>query len=232
MFTRTLGRSGIVVSALGLGCWTIGGTLWRGDRPSAGARSTMTNRSAPSGAHLSCGVTFFDTADVYGAGHSERVLGQALGGDRSKVIVATKFGNAFDEATRQITGAEATPEYVRQACEASLRRLGMDVIDLYQFHVPDYELDQALATRDALEELVEAGKIRYYGWSTDDPDHARLWADGPHYTSMQQRLNIFEGNRETLAVCDELNLASINRTPLGKGLLTGKFTAEDQAASG
>ena len=102
----------------------------------------------------------------------------------------------------------------------------MSVVDLYQFHVGDYDPTLALATRDALEELVAAGKIRYYGWSTDDPARARIFAEGPHCVAIQQRFNIFEGNLETLAVCEKHNLASINRSPLAKGLLTGKFTTD------
>jgi aryl-alcohol dehydrogenase-like predicted oxidoreductase len=100
--------------------------------------------------------------------------------------------------------------------------LRTDYIDLYQFHLGGYDGD-AVATRDALEELVTEGKIRWYGWSTDDPGRARLFAEGPHCCAMQQSLSVVYGDRETLAVCEELNLASLNRGPLVKGLLTGKF---------
>ena len=228
MFTRKLGRSGIEVSGLGLGCWAIGGPLWRGDQPAGWGQVDDAESIRAVHRALELGVTFIDTADVYGGGHSEEVLGKALAGKRDKVIIATKFGNAFDQ-TKHITGADGSPAYVKQACEASLRRLKIDVIDLYQFHVGDYDPVKALATRDALEELVAAGKIRYYGWSTDDPARARIFAEGPHCVAIQQRLNIFEGNLETLAVCEKHNLASINRSPLAKGLLTGKFSADSAA---
>jgi len=224
--TRTLGRSGIAVSGLGMGCWAIGGPAWRDGKPIGwgdvdDAESVRAIHTA-----LDLGVTLFDTADIYGAGHSERILGQALAGKRSQVVIASKFGNQFDEATRQAIGRDASPAHIRRACEASLRRLKTDYLDLYQFHLGDYDLAQAVEVRETLEELVAAGKIRAYGWSTDDPARARLFAEGPHCATIQQRLNIFDGNAETLAVCEAANLGSLNRGPLAMGLLTGKFTAD------
>jgi len=224
--TRTLGRSGIAVSGLGMGCWAIGGPAWRDGKPIGwgdvdDAESVRAIHTA-----LDLGVTLFDTADIYGAGHSERILGQALAGKRSQVVIASKFGNLFDEATRQAIGRDASPAHIRRACEASLRRLKTDYLDLYQFHLGDYDLAQAVEVRETLEELVAAGKIRAYGWSTDDPARARLFAEGPHCATIQQRLNIFDGNAETLAVCEAANLGSLNRGPLAMGLLTGKFTAD------
>jgi len=228
MFTRQLGRSGIEVSALGLGCWAIGGLFWREGRVVGWGEVDDEESIRAIHRGLDLGVTFFDTADIYGAGHSEKILGRALAGHRDAVVIATKFGKAFDEQTRQATETNATPEYIRQACEASLRRLRTDVIDLYQFHVGDFDVAGAPAVRDVLEELVASGKIRSYGWSTDDPDRARVFAEGRHCTAVQQSLNIFDGNEETLAVCEELNLASVNRSPLAKGLLTGKFNADSK----
>jgi aryl-alcohol dehydrogenase-like predicted oxidoreductase len=177
------------------------------------------------------GVTFFDTADVYGAGHSERVLGRALADRRDQVVIATKFGNTFDEDTRQITGSDASPDYVRRACEASLRRLNTDYIDLYQFHVNNYDPDQAGAVRDVLEDLVAEGKIRRYGWSTDFPDRARVFAQGPNCTTVQHQMNVLDDARPMIALCEELDLASINRGPLAMGLLTGKYRADSKLAS-
>lgn len=228
--TRTLGRSGIAVSGLGMGCWAIGGPAWRDGTPIGwgdvdDAESVRAIHKA-----LDLGVTLFDTADIYGAGHSERVLGQALAGRRHQVVIASKFGQLFDEATRQAIGRDASPAHIRRACDASLRRLGTDYLDLYQFHIGDYDLARAAEVRETLEALVAAGKIRAYGWSTDDPARARLFAEGPHCASIQQRLNIFDGNAETLAVCEAANLASLNRGPLAMGLLTGKFTAESTIA--
>jgi aryl-alcohol dehydrogenase-like predicted oxidoreductase len=213
----------LTVSALGLGCWAIGGPFWRGANPVGwgevdDAKSLVALQRA-----LDMGITFFDTSDVYGCGHSERILGEALAGQRNQVVIATKFGNIFDEQTRQITGASGEPEHVRQACEASLRRLQTDYIDLYQFHIGNYELEKAEATREVLEQLVSEGKIRWYGWSTDDPTRAALFAQGKHCAAIQQRFNLFEGDTETLEICETQNLASINRGPLAMGLLTGKF---------
>ena len=174
---------------------------------------------------MDLGITLFDTADVYGAGHGEEVLGRAIAGRRDHLIVATKFGKKFDSQSKNRLEEDASPEYIRQACEASLRRLNTDVIDLYQFHNGAHDPDMAVEVRDVLEELVAAGKIRYYGWSTDSPEAARVFADGPHCTAIQQRLSLFEGSAETLAVCEQYDMASINRGPLAQGLLTGKFTA-------
>jgi aryl-alcohol dehydrogenase-like predicted oxidoreductase len=230
LMARTLGRSGIAVSGLGMGCWAIGGPAWRDGKPIGWGDVDDAESVAAIHRALDLGVTLFDTADIYGAGHSERILGQALGqalaGRRHQVVIATKFGQRFDEATRQAIGPDASPAYIRSACDASLRRLNTDIIDLYQFHLGDYDPAQAVEVRETLEGLVAAGKIRAYGWSTDDPVRARLFAEGPHCAAIQQRLNIFDGNAETLAVCEAANLASLNRGPLAMGLLTGKFTAD------
>jgi aryl-alcohol dehydrogenase-like predicted oxidoreductase len=174
---------------------------------------------------LELGVNFFDTADVYGTGDSEHVLAKGIEGRRDQVVIATKFGNTFDEAARQMTGANTSPDYVRQACEDSLRRLNTDYIDLYQFHLNDHDLGDAAQVRDMLEQLVDEGKIRCYGWSTDFPDRARLFAEGQHCAAIQHNMNVLDDAAEVIAVCEELNLASINRGPLAMGLLTGKYTA-------
>ena len=228
MLTRRLGRSNLTVSALGLGCWAIGGPFWRGENPVGWGEVDDNKSLAALQRALDLGVTFFDTSDVYGCGHSERLLGQALAGQRDQVVIATKFGNIFDEQTRQITGASGEADHVRRACEASLRRLQTDYIDLYQFHIGNYELDKAGETRETLEQLVTEGKIRWYGWSTDDPARAAFFAQGNHCAAIQQRFNLFEGNTETLAICETHNLASINRGPLAMGLLTGKFDQNSQ----
>jgi aryl-alcohol dehydrogenase-like predicted oxidoreductase len=175
---------------------------------------------------LDLGVTFFDTSDVYGCGHSEEVLARALTGKRNQVVIATKFGNVFDPETKHITGEDASPEYIRQACEASLRRLDTDYIDLYQFHLWGYPVDGAGPVIETLEALTGEGKIRGYAWSTDRPDAVRVFADGPNCTAVQQRLNIFEGDARVLTLCETFDLASINRGPLARGLLTGKFATD------
>ncbi|MEM7125563.1 MAG: aldo/keto reductase [Chloroflexota bacterium] len=223
MFQRNLGKSDITVSLLGLGCWAIGGDAWGKVNDQESIRAI--HRA------LDLGVTFYDTANVYGGGHSERVLGEALGTKRSDVIVATKFGNGQDEQTGQPFSKQSAAQFIVNACEASLRRLNTDYIDLYQFHLNNYDPLDAEPVRNALDSLVQSGKIRYYGWSTDGPEQAQAFADSEHYIAVQQRLNLFEGDETTLAVCEEHNLASINRGPLAMGLLTGKYSNESQLSS-
>lgn len=225
VLTRPLGRSGIQVSALGLGCWAIGGPFWSGKTP-VGWGEVDDNESIQA-IHrgLELGVTFFDTADVYGTGRSERVLARALAGKRHQVVIATKFGNTFDEAARQMIGYDASPDYIRQACEASLLRLNTDYIDLYQFHINGYDPAQAHEVRDTLETLVREGKIRAYGWSTDNPEGARVFAAGPHCTAIQHEINVLDDAPSVIAVCEQHDLASVNRGPLAMGLLTGKYAA-------
>ena len=231
MFTRTMGRSGINVSALGLGCWAIGGPFWRNGEPVGWGNVNDGQSTQAILRAFELGITFFDTAAVYGCGHSERVLGKALAGLREQVFIATKFGQVFEEDSRQVTGYDTSPESIMKECEASLRRLNTDYIDLYQCHVKDVDNDHAVIVRETLEKLVTMGKIRFYGWSTDDADRARIFAQGTHCTAIQQRLNVFEGEMLTLEVCEQSNLASINRSPLGMGLLTGKFTVDTPIAA-
>ena len=224
MFMRMLGDGGPQVSAMGVGTWAIGGPFSRGDSPVGWG--DVDDRESLRALHraMDLGVTFFDTSDVYGCGHSERLLGQAIADRRDRVVVATKFGNVFDEASRTITGHDASPEYILRACEASLRRLGTDTIDVYFLHVGDHPMEDAPSVRDALEDLVTQGKIRAYGWSTDDPARARLFAEGAHCVAVEHRMNLFERNDAMLAVCDAFGIASIVRSPLAMGLLTGKFS--------
>ena len=228
---RILGRSGIVVSALGMGCWAIGGPFWSGDTPQGWGQVDDAESARAIQAALDHGINFFDTANVYGAGHSERVLGRALAGRRAQAVIATKFNAVFDETTRQVTGSDTTPAGIRQACEASLRRLNTDYIDLYQFHANGFPAAEAGPVRDTLEALVKDGKIRAYGWSTDFPDRAEFFAQGPACTAIQLQLNVLDDNPAVIAVCERHNLAAINRGPLAMGLLTGKYTAASQPSA-
>ncbi|MFI7020486.1 aldo/keto reductase [Streptomyces sp. NPDC050164] len=221
--TRQLGRSGIEVSALGFGCWAIGGEWQDTDGQPLGWGKVDDEESVRAVRRaLDLGVTFFDTADTYGAGHSERVLGRALGKRRDDVVVATKWGNVFDEDTRTRTGGDASPAYLRRALTASLDRLGTDYVDLYQFHLSDADPEQAALLRDACEELVREGLIRAYAWSTDDPARAAVFAEGPHCAAVQHTLNVLQDAPAMIRLCEEAGLASINRSPLAMGLLTGK----------
>jgi aryl-alcohol dehydrogenase-like predicted oxidoreductase len=230
MLTRTLGKSGLQVSALGMGCWAIGGPWdWAQpgmDRFPAGwgqiddAESIRAIHAA-----LDLGINFFDTAANYGAGHSEEVLGRALQGRRHDVIIATKFGHIVDEEAKTVYGDESQIlANVRGDVENSLRRLQTDHIDIYQLHEGSYDPAKALALREVLEELVAAGKIRWYGWSTDLVDRAQAFADGAHCTSIQFGLNALYDNPEMRRLCAAHDLAGINKDPLNKGMLTGKFT--------
>lgn len=228
---RKLGRSGIEVSALGMGCWAIGGPFWAGETPLGWGEVDDAESTRAIHAALELGVTLFDTANVYGAGHSERVLGRALGERRSQVVVATKFSNVFDENTRQVIRQDATPAGIRQACEESLRRLGTDYIDLYQFHDNGFPAEQAAPVRDTLEALVKEGKIRAYGWSTDFPDRAEVFAQGPKCSAIQLQLNVLDDNPAVIALCEKHNLAALNRGPLAMGLLTNKYTAESKPSA-
>jgi aryl-alcohol dehydrogenase-like predicted oxidoreductase len=226
LMMRILGRSGIEVSAVGMGCWAIGGPFFSGDTPLGWGEVDDDESIRAIHAALDQGVNFFDTADVYGTGHSERVLARALAGKRDQVVIATKFGSVFDETTRQSTGASAEPDFIRRACEASLRRLNTDVIDLYQFHLNGYDAEQSIAVRDTLESLVAEGKIRAYGWSTDFEAGARVFAEGPNCAAIQSQMNVLDDAPQIVAVCEQFNLANINRGPLAMGLLTGKYTPE------
>jgi len=235
-FTRTLGRSGIEVSALGLGCWAIGGP-WRFNGEEAGW-SDVNDSESLRALHqaLDLGVNFFDTAANYGAGHSERLLGKAVKRCRGQVVIATKFGYLVDEETKVVVHYDDKEEdsdvasRLRADMEKSLKRLDTDYIDVYQVHVWGLMVDLALQAREILEDLVKEGKIRTYGWSTDRPDAVKAFSTSPNCGVVQQQLSVLDGNEELLALCEELNLASLNRGPLGMGLLTGKYAPDSRFA--
>ena len=196
MYKRILGRSGIEVSALGMGCWGLSGVYYRGDGGASGWGEVDDDESIRT-VHraIELGVTLFDTADVYGCGRSERVLGRALAGKRDKVVVATKFGRVFDESKREILGNDPRPAHVREACEESLRRLGTDWIDLYQWHIGEASLDDADGTREAIEKLLM--KARFVGTDGQDDAVARMFS--PMATTaprIQQHFNVFGGDEE------------------------------------
>ena len=239
---RTLGRSGIEASAVGMGCWAIGGPSLSGGAQVGWGVVDDSESTRAIHAALELGVSFFDTAAGYGAGHSERVLGAAVKGRRDKVVIATKFGQEVDEVAKKVTPYGESDEdgegeedgdvagHVRSNLENSLRRLDTDYIDVYLLHVWGLKIDRALATRDVLEELVAEGKIRTYGWSTDRPDAVEAFSTLPGCGVVEQELNVLTGSAEVLAVAERLNLASINRAPLGMGVLTGKITPETKFA--
>ena len=231
---RYLGRSGIEVSAMGLGCWAIGGP-WSLTGSPAGW-STVDNAESTRAIHraIELGVNFFDTAANYGCGHSEHILGKAVKDRRKQFVIATKFGYNVNEATKDVTPYGEKEEesdvasHLQADVEASLRRLDTDYIDVYQLHVWGLSIERALEVREGLEELVKAGKIRTYGWSTDRPDAIKAFSTSPNCSVVQQQFSVLDGNAELLALCEQINLASINRGPLGMGLLTGKFAPDSK----
>jgi aryl-alcohol dehydrogenase-like predicted oxidoreductase len=232
MVTRRLGKSDIQVSALGMGCWAIGGPwIWAqpGEDPFPAGWGMVDDRESMRAIHsaLDLGINFFDTAANYGAGHSEILLGKALGSKREQAVIATKFGHVVNETKKVVYKDDGQVlGNLRQDCENSLRRLGSDYIDIYQFHEPSYNPGKAPLVMEVLEELVEEGKIRYYGWSTDLPDRAAIFAQGEHCTAIQFALNINHDNPEMRALCKEFDLGGINKSPLNKGILTGKFNPD------
>ncbi|AUX77719.1 aldo/keto reductase [Sinorhizobium fredii] len=220
---RQLGRSGLSAAAIGLGGWAIGGFFTLNGKPDGWGEVDDEQSIRALRLGLEMGASLIDTADAYGTGHSEEVIGRALSGRRGEAIIATKFGYTYDRAARALVGTDVTPVYIKEACAASLRRLGTDYIDLYQIHVGELSSDQADAAAETLEKLAERGAIRFWGWSTDNAAAAKRMVKFPHFVAVQQELNVFTDGPEMLAMCEGNNLASLNRSPLAMGFLTGKF---------
>ncbi|MHA2423920.1 MAG: aldo/keto reductase [Candidatus Thorarchaeota archaeon] len=236
MKKRILGKSGIKVSAMGMGCWGIGGAFLHPEHGPI-AYGLVEDEESIKTVQLAVdmGITLFDTANVYGCGRSERVLGEALKGRREDIVIATKFASTFDMNSGnpnipcQATGSDTSAQGIKDACNASLERLQTDYIDLYQLHSGSLDLEQAPAVMESLEELVEEGKIRYYGWSTDSPERAALFAKGKHCASVQFRHNMTSHNYDMIEnVLDKFDIAGLVKGPLGYGVLTGKYKADSQ----
>ena len=212
------GNTGIQVSRLCLGMMTYGSKKWREWVLEEGDAKPFVKRA------LDAGINFFDTADIYGATKSEEFLGRALKGRRPQAIIATKFGMAVDDQRKG-----ARPEYVRRACDDSLKRLGTDVIDLYQLHQPDPSVPIA-DTLGTLNDLVKAGKVKEIGCSNfaaeqlDDAARATT-PGGARFVSVQNEYSLLHREPETsvLPACERLGLAFLPYFPLASGLLTGKY---------
>lgn len=226
--TATAGKQlgGRTTSALGVGCWAIGGPWVSTGRPAGWGEVDDEVSIRMIHAAIDGGIRLLDTADVYGAGHSEVVVGEALrqlpASVRGEVIVATKFGNTFDETTRVADGQDVTPAGIRAACEASLRRLGVEALDLTQLHGgadTAAEVEDVVAT---LEQLVAEGKLKAFGTSVDKPEVIAAFGKSSAI-SAQAQLNVFGHSPEVLATAHEYGLALLARTPLAMGLLTGKY---------
>jgi aryl-alcohol dehydrogenase-like predicted oxidoreductase len=213
--TRTLGRSGLAVSAIGLGC--MGMSEFYGTRDDR--RSLATLEQA-----LAQGVTFFDTADMYGPHHNEELLGRALRGRRSAVVIATKCGIVRDPANPLKRGVDNRREYIREACEASLRRLGVDTIDLYYLHRHNPDSAPIEDVASAMAELQREGKIRAYGLSEVSAATLRRAHAVHPVTAVQTEYSLWSRDPETngvLAACRELGVGFVPYSPLGRGFLSG-----------
>src|ERR687894_336216 len=221
MEQRTLGQ-GLVVSALGLGCMGMSQSYGPADEQ----ESVATIHRA-----LDLGMTFLDTADMYGPLTNEQLVGRAIAGRRDEVVLATKFGN---ERTPDggMVGINGRPEYVRSACDASLQRLGVDVIDLYYQH----RVDTSVPVEDtwgALRDLVEAGKVRYTGISEAAPETIRRAHAVQPVTAVQTEYSLWSRDPEddgVLATCAELGIGFVAYSPIGRGFLSGQIRSLDDLA--
>jgi aryl-alcohol dehydrogenase-like predicted oxidoreductase len=211
---KKLGHSPLTVSAMGLGC--MGMSEFYG--PQQAEESIATIHRA-----LDLGINFLDTADVYGRGDNEELVGLALRGRRDRVVLATKFGNMRD-AEGRFTGINGRPEYVRQACESSLRRLQIETIDLYYQHRVDRTVPIE-ETVGAMSRLVEEGKVRYLGLSEAGPATIRRAQSTHPISALQTEYSLWsrDPEEEILPVCKELGITFVAYSPLGRGFLTGRF---------
>jgi aryl-alcohol dehydrogenase-like predicted oxidoreductase len=218
-----LGTNGPEVSRLGLGCMGMSFAYGPGDD----AESVATLHRA-----LELGVTFLDTADMYGAGANEELIGKAIAGRRDEVVLASKFGIVVDPKTLAVTGVDGSPAYVRSALDASLGRLGVDHLDLYYQHRADPSVPIE-ETVGAMASLVEAGKVRYLGLSEASAETIRRAHAVHPITAVQSEWSLFSRDIEdsVLPVCRELGIGIVPYSPLGRGMLTGAIAGTDGLAA-
>ncbi len=229
MVTREI-WDGHCIPALGLGCWAIGGPCTaNGTAVGWGAIDDAESLRAIDCA-VDLGIRFFDTAQAYGAGHSEEILGKALA-KRPDVFVGTKVGIAIDPERCEMTGEDHSDAAITASIDASLRRLQRERIDLVHLHLNALPIDEAAAVFDTLDRLRAQGKINVVGWSTDYPERAAAFAERPGFVSIQHAMNVFFRAEALIPVIERHNLLSINRSPLAMGLLSGKYTGDSVIGS-